>query len=194
MPGGKCDVVSCRHARRNPPAHQSQNAFQRSIAMNSRTAKTTPDPVRCSKTAVQASPGVPQGATFEIDTCKSSSLEVARRPHHARWRRKQIGYYCHSGNQPQVRGFSPASRFVRVVLVLEGIPFQSLNSLRRVYEEECPCPPLSCRCPCSRHCRPFRLRRSRSTVRVAHHGHHNDTASLFNSGRRNSECGRHSLQ
>jgi hypothetical protein len=84
-----------------------------------------PRPRLLFKTAVQASPGVPQGATFEIDTCKSSSLEVARRPHHARWRRKEIGYYCHSGNQPQVRGFSPASRFVRVVLVLEGIPFQS---------------------------------------------------------------------
>src|SRR5467141_966547 len=52
-------------------------------------------------------------------TRNPSCLEVAGRSHHAKWRDgKRVGYYCHSGNRQQARGFTPAFRFATVVLVL----------------------------------------------------------------------------
>src|SRR6202158_4881898 len=36
---------------------------------------------------------------------------------------KRAGYYCHSGNQLQGGGFTPASRFARVVLLPGKVPF-----------------------------------------------------------------------
>jgi len=121
--------------------------------------------------------------SFYFRDCKASA-SCQGVPGNGSW------HCCHSGNQQQGRAFTPASRFARVVLSTWKSPFQCRNLFRRVYEEECPYPPLSCHCPRSCHCRPFRLRRSRSAVRVAHHGHHDDPASLFNSGRgKQRECG-----
>jgi hypothetical protein len=74
----------------NPSATSATKHSPESIAINSRTAKITPDPACCSKLQFRQRMAR-QGVRFEIDTCKPPSLEVARRAHHARWRRKSDG-------------------------------------------------------------------------------------------------------
>ncbi len=72
MPGGKCDVVSCRHARRSPPATPVTKHFPEKYRDELTHCKNYPRPCLLFKTAIQAGRGARQGVRFEIDTCKPS--------------------------------------------------------------------------------------------------------------------------
>jgi len=72
MPGGKCDVVSCRHARRSPPATPVTKHFPEKYRDELTHCKNYLTPCLLFKTAIQAGRGARQGVRFEIDTGKPS--------------------------------------------------------------------------------------------------------------------------